>query len=141
MRANRPAGRHRDFATAYTLTGCAAKAAREAGYIGRYAAQAGYKLLARPAVVSEIQRLHRLDRLALRAAILRVLVRVRQALVRGQFPQPVRRQAGETALALAQAVGLAEDASCQALAQWLEHPRPPLRRLYRREWEEPGDPP
>ncbi len=50
-RRRAPTDRQDDFAVVYIETGNAAEAAREAGYRGRFAAQAGYKLLNRPGTV------------------------------------------------------------------------------------------
>ena len=60
--ARRPTRRQREFVIAYIAIGKAAEAAREAGYRGRYAAQAGYKLLRRKGTRTEFQYWDRLQR-------------------------------------------------------------------------------
>ena len=135
MRSRRPSRRQRDFALAYLETGCAAKAARAAGYKGRYAAQAGYKLLKRPGTITEIRYWKRLEQRSFRASLMRVMRRVSRLLAHKNLPLKDQRNAAEPLLRLARALGMASDPACEVLQQKLQRKPPNLRRHYRREWE------
>src|SRR5437867_6033477 len=92
MKRGRSTLRQRTFARAYLETGCAATAARAAGYVGRYAAQAGYKLLHRKGVQTEVKRRLRVERLLLRRDLRRGVQRVREALDRLDIPRDAPTQ-------------------------------------------------
>lgn len=133
----RPSRRQREFAITFVLTGNAAKAAREAGYKGRYAAQAGYKMLNRPGTIERILYWQRLERLVLRANLLRALVTLRCIVERKETPLRTQREAGLHLLQAARVLGVAHDPACQALTLRLQHKLPQWRRLCPRSWEEP----
>ncbi len=80
--------RQREFARAYLATGNAAEAAREAGYRGVHARQAGYKFLRRPTVQvllwDAVDRSWLVGAVTLRRVLLRALRRVVGAILRGR---------------------------------------------------------
>ena len=135
-RSNSPTPRQRAFARAYLETGCAAEAARLAGYEGFYAPQAGYKLLRlRASTGAYIERLIRFDRLLLRRDLLRALRRIERAVRSSNLsPGVLRRAAGPLSDAL-WAVGLGHDVGCNALLRRLRRNPPNLRRFYALPWE------
>ena len=129
--------RQQDFVIAYYETGCAAEAARAAGYKGKYAAQAGYKLLRkRKGVRAEFEYWERLASLYLRRQVRRALLLVRRAAADRKVPVgALERLAGPLAEAL-QKLGMSEDRSCRFLMTRARCIPVQPRRLYPLPWEE-----
>ena len=132
--------RQRTFVSAYLTTGCAAKAARAAGYDGQYAAQAGYKLLRkRKGTKEHFERTIRLERLVLRRNVRRALRCIDRLVEPKDVPlRALERVVGPLVEAL-RAIGLSDDPACRALVKRLELKPPNWRRLYRLPWERPTE--
>lgn len=125
----RPTPRQLTFARSYLWTGSAAKAAREAGYTGRFAAQAGYKLLKRAGTRAAINELLELERTCLRRQVLRGIRKV-DAAVRGtQDSLPSLDTHAALVVWLMQRMGLDEERSCRALTYWVHITGPRLRKM------------
>ncbi len=134
----RATDRQRKFVLAYLGSGCAARAARAAGYRGRYAAQAGYKLLRRrKGTMVLVERLLRLKRLIFRRDLLRGLRRVQRVLEPKDAPAEVTARALGPLVELLRHLGLEDDPICQRLVRRLESKPPNFRRLRPLPWEEP----
>ena len=139
-RQRKPTPRQRRFVLAYLTTGCAAKAARVAGYDGKYAAQAGYKLLRkRKGTTALVERVLRLERLLLRRDLLRGLRRVQRVLVPKDAPTEIAARALGPLVELLRHLDLGDDPACRALVQRLERKPPKLRRLTWLPWERPRE--
>ena len=109
-----------------------------AGYRGRYAPQAGYKLLRRrKGTASLVARVLRLERLLLRRDLLRALLRVQRVLEPKDAPNEVTARAIGPLVELLRHLGLGEDPVCQKLVRRLESKPPNWRRLRLLPWEEP----
>ncbi len=135
--AIRPTHRQRVFARAYLETGCAAEAARLAGYEGFYAPQAGYKLLRlRLGTGPHIERLVRFDRLLLRRDLLRALRRIQRVLAPRDAPLRVLKGALGPIVHAVRCLGIDRDPACQPLVHRLGRRPPNLRRFYRLPWED-----
>ena len=128
--------RQRDFFVAYLRTGCAAKAARAAGYRGRYAAQAGYKLLrCRVGTSALFTFWSALAHAHLRRDILRSLRCVSRAVLAGDLALSRLDRALVPLTALMAELGLGEESSVQPLTRRQSDDSPRWRRRYSLPWE------
>lgn len=136
MSKRRPTRFQRNFAVAYLQTGIGAVAAREAGYRGKFPAQAAYKLLKRPGTVKRIKHWQQFERLVVRSSLLRVLHRITRVLEREDVPLEIQKKAGWQLLDVAAALHLTDDRVCEMFKRHLRLTLPPWRRLYYRPWEQ-----
>jgi hypothetical protein len=123
-----PTPLQRTFAHAYLTTGSAAKAARAAGYSGRFAAQAGYKLLKRAGTRVALNELIEMERINLRKYILRGLRKVEGAVRAPENPLHTLDAYAGLVVYIMRLMGLAEERACQVLGYWLKVESPQLRR-------------
>ena len=133
-----PTPRQLTFARSYLWTGSAAEAARAAGYTGRYAAQAGYKLLMRAGTQAALAELMELERVHLRRQVLRALKRVREVVQPQDVPLAILERMAVLLADLMELGGLANEPTYRALAAWLAQAkaRPRLRRLPPLDWRQ-----